>query len=512
MAQNNVVSNQKITAAAAGDKVALREILESLTSNTVNQQQATSTGAGVNVPQQAKATVSFLAGNYVVEIQNPGTVTPTSALQAAQAGAAQNSQTNLGPIVSIFHQIRAATSPNFSISSGVTTFGGTTGSTQTFWTISNLAAGQYYFQIRSSFDGVNWNLWRNANGGQLINSRPEGVTVEAATNTAWALFALPGQQLVAFGAGLVPDQGTFGVPSDLFTSAMAAIPGPNGFQHQSSNLAHGIIEESVKLVTPTDTSGLIGVPDFPPLVTMQYKDGVGNVWSGNCNLFTFACDPLGKNVKILSTPQGTWYVFTLPGGAKLAIASGTLNDGDTLDVPAGLGFAVAAANSIAQVTPLSGYSAGTQAHGINISNFDAGLVAHINFRDGGATIWSSTGNFFVIAWSPGFPVSIVSGGKFLVFDTPSGTRVGIGGGRVGTVATGSLQFALPAGFGFDGSKTLTFAAPNDFNDTGHPMAGVFACSATAVPGSLDVTCQLEYTDTESNFWDGDINWLCFCWE
>lgn len=391
MAQNNVVSNQKITAAAAGDKVALREILESLTSNTVNQQQATSTGAGVNVPQQAKATVSFLAGNYVVEIQNPGTVTPTSALQAAQAGAAQNSQTNLGPIVSIFHQIRAATSPNFSISSGVTTFGGTTGSTQTFWTISNLAAGQYYFQIRSSFDGVNWNLWRNANGGQLINSRPEGVTVEAATNTAWALFALPGQQLVAFGAGLVPDQGTFGVPSDLFTSAMAAIPGPNGFQHQSSNLAHGIIEESVKLVTPTDTSGLIGVPDFPPLVTMQYKDGVGNVWSGNCNLFTFACDPLGKNVKILSTPQGTWYVFTLPGGAKLAIASGTLNDGDTLDVPAGLGFAVAAANSIAQVTPLSGYSAGTQAHGINISNFDAGLVAHINFRDGGATIWSSTG-------------------------------------------------------------------------------------------------------------------------
>jgi hypothetical protein len=114
----------------------------------------------------------------------------------------------------------------------VTTFGGTAGSTQTYWTLTNLPAGQYYFQIRSSYDGVNFNLWRNANGGQTVTTQPDGVTVEQVTNGVFGLFELPGAQLVAFGPGLASSGNTFGVPTELYSSAMQAIPGPDGFVPQ----------------------------------------------------------------------------------------------------------------------------------------------------------------------------------------------------------------------------------------------------------------------------------------
>lgn len=502
MAQNNIVPIQKITDAAGGN-VALREILQGLATNTNLQQQATTTSTGKNVPAQAKATVSFLRSTYIVEIENPGAVSPTSALQAAQAGQAATAATNIAPVVAIYHQIRCATTPSFNIASNVTTFGGNTGSAQTYWTISTLPAGQYYFQLRSSYDGVNWNLWRNANGGQQINKQPDGVTVETATNSVWALFALPGQQLIGFGAGIVADQDTFGTPTGLYTSAMSAIPGPNGFQHQDSNLAHGIIEESIKIVTPDDTSGLTGPPDYPTLVTMKYQDGSGNQWPGSSNIFAFGCDPLGGNVQTIQTSQGTWYVFTLPGGAQLAVASGTISDAAALVIPTSTPW-VSAANSLAQVSPLVGFNPSVQAHGINTSNFDGSLVAHITFSDGGSNVWSSTGNFFIVAWSPGYPTASVTGGKFLVFDTPSGTSVAIGGGRVGTSATGGYSFGLPTGF--DASKMLAFATPQNFFDSGHPMAGVYQCSASGT------FCNLSYNDTENNFWSGDVNWLAFCWQ
>jgi hypothetical protein len=81
MAQNTVIPVQKITDAAGGNEN-LCEILQAL-ATTVNVTQTVTNTTGKNVPQQVTAQVSYLKGNYIIEIQNPGSVSATSSLQAA---------------------------------------------------------------------------------------------------------------------------------------------------------------------------------------------------------------------------------------------------------------------------------------------------------------------------------------------------------------------------------------------------------------------------------------------
>jgi hypothetical protein len=339
VSQTNVVPSQKIEDAAAGNQ-ALRDMLTALAATTNQQQQVTST-LGKNVPQQVKATVSYLKGNYIVEIQNPGAVTPTSSLQAAQASAGASSATNTQSITQLYHQIRCATSPQFNISSQVTTFGGTTGSTQTYWTLTNLPSGRFYFQVRSSFDGANWNLWRNANGGQTITTQPEGVTVEAVTNGVFGLFELPGHQLVAFGSALASDGDTFGVPAELYTSAMQAIPGPNGFSPINASDSHGIDANTISIVG--NSHAITGPPDFPALISEKYVDGGTHHWTGSASIFAMCYDPLGTNVTEQTVAGGIWVDFILPGGAHLTIGSGTEVDGGNIVLPSSMPWVMATA-------------------------------------------------------------------------------------------------------------------------------------------------------------------------
>ena len=130
------------------------EVLRSLTQTTQLQTTATTT-ANTYVPPQVKAQVSYLESSYIVQIQNPGTQAATSSLQAAQAKQTAISSSNLANVRPIYHQIRVATGPSFSIAANVQTFGGDTGSTQTYWTLTGLGSGRFYFQIRSSYDGTN---------------------------------------------------------------------------------------------------------------------------------------------------------------------------------------------------------------------------------------------------------------------------------------------------------------------------------------------------------------------
>jgi|GEM_PF-3967256 len=495
MAQTNVIPTQKIQDAAAGNQE-LKELLTALATTTNLQQQVTST-SGKNVPPQAKAQVSYLKGNYIVEIQNPGAVAPVSSLQAAQASAGANAASNSAPITPVYHQIRCATSPQFNISSAVTTFGGTTGSTQTYWTLTNLPSGRFYFQVRSSYDGVNWNLWRNANGGQTITTQPDGVTVEQTTNAVFGLFELPGKQLVAFGAGLASDGDGFGVPTELYTSAMQAIPGPNGYTPQPSNLAHGITANTIALVSGSGPTS--GPPDFPTVIRETYEDGLGHVWTGTANIFAMCYDPLGANVTEETVAGGVWVDFVLPGGGHLTIGTGVANDGANIVLPTTKMPWVTAANLMSVVSPSDGYNAGIQAHGISDAAI-TGTTLSCGFADGSGNRWSSTGNWFAVAWSAGYPITAVTGGKWIVINLPSETKVAIGAGNL---ASGSA-FGLPAGFTAD--KMLSFATPTSFNDIGHPMAGVFRCGITGTVGIVD------YSDTENNHWDGNYGWLAFAWE
>lgn len=495
MSQTNVIPTQKIQDAAAGNQQLL-DLLTALAATSNLTQQVTST-TGKNVPQQVKATVSFLAGNYIVEIQNPGTVSPVSAVQSAQASSGANSGTNNAPVTPIYHQIRAATSPQFNIASNVQTFGGTTGSTQTYWTLTNLGSGRFYFQIRSSYDGINFNLWRNANGGQTITTRPEGVTVEQTTNGAFGLFTLPGQQLVAFGLALASDGDTFGVPAELYTSAMQAIPGPNGFQVQTSNLAHGILNESVSIATGTGATS--GPPDFPTVVNMTYEDGEGHVWPGTCNIFAFCYDPLGTNVTEQTTADGIWVDFILPGGAHISIGSGVTADGAAVVMPSTMPW-VNPASMLSIVSPNSGIDPTRQARGITASMIDASGVMHCQFEDTTGNAWSSTGNWFAVGFSAGLPVETVTGGRWLVLTTPSGTKVAIG---AGSGANGS-SFGMPAGF--TSSQMFAIPTPAGTDATSHPFSGVYSCEITGT------TMNYTNVDTIGDFIGGPVNWFAFAWQ
>jgi hypothetical protein len=495
MSQTNVIPTQKIQDAAAGNQQLL-DLLTALAATTNLQQQVTST-TGKNVPPQVKATVSYLKGNYIVEIQNPGSVSPVSAVQSAQVSSGATTSTNNAPITPLYHQIRVATSPQFNISSNVTTFGGTTGSTQTYWTLTNLGSGNFYFQIRSSFDGINFNLWRNANGGQSITSRPEGVTIEQTTNGAFGLFALPGQQLVAFGLSLASNGDTYGVPTELYTSAMQVIAGPNGFQIQTSNLAHGILTESISLAG--DINAVAGPPDFPTVVNMTYEDGEGHVWPGTANIFSFCYDPLGANVVEQTTTDGIWVDFVLPGGAHLSIGSGVTADGAVVVMPSTMPW-VRPATMLSIVSPNSGIDPSRQARGITEASIDAAGTMHCQFQDTTSNAWSSTGNWFAVGFSPGIPQETVVGGKWVILTTPSGTKVAIG---AGSGANGS-SFGLPTGF--TPAQMFAIPTPAGADATSHPMAGVYQCEINVT------TLNLLYTDTIGSFWSGDLNWFAFAWQ
>lgn len=494
MSQTNVVPSQKIEDASAGNQ-ALRDMLTALSATQKMQQQVTST-SGKNVPQQAKATVSFLKGNYVVEIQNPGAVAPASALQAAQATAGATSGTNTQSITALYHQIRVATSPQFNISSQVQTFGGDTGSTQTYWTLTNLPSGRFYFQLRSSFDGVNWNLWRNANGGQTITTQPDGVTVEPTTNAVFGLFELPGHQLVAFGAGLASSGNTFGVPQELYTSAMQAIPGPDGYVPQPSNLAHGLASNSITLVG--NTEAVSGPPDFPTLVTQQYQDGEGHQWAGTASIFAFCYDPLGTNVTEETIGGCVWVDFVLPGGAHLTVGSGVTPDGVDISLPSTMPW-VTPGTLMSIVSPAVGLNPDVQAHGISNASIDV-LKMNCGFSDGGSVRWGASGNWMAVSVSEGYPLSAVANGQWIVISLPSGTKIAIGAGN----AASGVAFGMPSGFTTD--KMLSIATPASVNDSGHPMAGVYSCGITGSTGVL------QYNDTENNFWDGRYNWMAFSWQ
>jgi hypothetical protein len=498
MSQINVIPSQKINDAAGGNE-ALREILLAMANTNNLQTDATNTASGKNVPQQAKATVSYLQGSYVVQIENPGAVAPTSALQAAQAKAGATVSSTIAPVTAIYHQIRAATSPRFSISDSVQVFGSDTGSTQTYWTISNLGSGRFYFQIRSSYDGKNWNLWRNANGGQTITTQPDGVTVEATNNAVFGVFELPGKQLVSFGSGLVSNGNSFGVPEQLYTSAMKAIAGPNGFQAQSSNLAHGIVAENVSLQVPNPQPPTTGPTDYPTVVQMLYQDGLGHQWPGTCNIFAFMYDPLGTNIREETTGDGSWVDITLSGGAHLSIGSGVTNDGAAIGLPSTMPW-VSPSTMLSIVSPNVGFSASRQARGITVANIDSGGVLHCQFQDTTDHAWSSTGNWVAIAWTPGLPVETVTGGKWLVLTLPTGSKIAIGGGSGGN----GSAFAMPSGF--SSLNMLAIATPASADETSHPMAGVYEC------GILGTTLQLSYNDTEGNFWNGNVNWMAFAWQ
>jgi hypothetical protein len=496
------LDQQKALAAAAGNPVLL-ELLQSLI-NTVTVTQTATNTTGKNVPAQATATVSVLKGNYTVEITNPGASSPVSTIQKAQQTQGASLATTIQPVTPILHQVRCATSPRFAVNDNIQNFGGDTGSVQTFWTLTGLGTGNFYFQFRSSYDGTAWNQWKNANGGQSITGSPSQVTTEQQTNSTWGVFTLPGSQLIAVGEGFCSDQGTFTLPENLYSSALIAICGPNGYTNAGHTMDDMLCK--VSLVTPQNTSGTVGIPDYPILVEMKYGDhgSPQNIWAGNANTFAIAYDPAGANVIRYPSADGLsgWATFILPGGAQLAIGSGYGDHGDPIFIPSQLPW-IGVGDIVGVCSPYGDPVPSGNAHGIYNCKLNGTTIncQYADRDDGSGMIWTGHAFWMAVAWTPGELTQTVTGGKFVIVTLPNGHAVAFGGG----IIAGGSSFGLPTGF--SSANALSIAIPSTFTGSGsNTCHGISQCDL------IGTYLQLDYTDGGANTWSGTGQWMCFCWK
>lgn len=498
------ISLQKLYEAAKGN-AALLEVLQQMkqgndqTQVTTGQQPKTATA---EAPPQASGTVSTLSGTYIVEIVNPGGKSPLSQLQTAQAASQATPATSIQSLRPIYHQIRASTSPSFGVNSNTQTFGGQTGSTQTYWTLTGLGAGTWYIQFRSSYDGVNFNTWKNANGGTGIPQLVNEVTLESAAYSDWAVFALAAKQVMAIGEGLVPDQGIMGLATEVFSSGMFAIAGPNGFSPQF-NSVFGLVASDVDIELPAPGTPLpAGIPDYPVQIRNLYgvSGSGGQTSPGTASVFAIACNPQGSNVKLYQqggTNGAVWAVFTLPGGAQIAVGQGRNNDGTAIWTPPAVPWIAAARMmSICSLTGATDIGRVVQGYGANQLS---GLNMQAQYEDDAGATWSTEANWLTIAWQQGVSVQTLGTGKFLTIPLQGGHAVVIGAGQTPS----GTAISLPAGY--TSSKMLSLCTPASTQNLGRHLRGISQCSFI---GLIPV---LTYTDN-SNTWTGNVNWMAALWK
>lgn len=500
------ISQAKILEAAGGN-AALLELLTQISQTTAQQQSATGTTpvsgpastqqATAPVPAQATGYVSLVGTVYSIQLVNPGGVSPISQIQAAAQG-----KTVQQPTTTIFHQLRASTSPAFNVNSNTQTFGGNTGSTQTLWTLNNLGSGTWYFQFRSSYDGVNWNTWKNANNGSALGGIVGQVSTVSAAYTEWALSTLSGKLIFGIFEGQVPDTGVIGVPSgySLYTSGMLAIAGPNGYG-AAADATYGITTGDI--ILESGSGGSAGIPDFPAQVFMKWGYS-GYQTSGTATVFGVAFDPTSPNVKLYAeggAHGALWARFTLPGGARIAIGQGRNFDGDTIWTPSELTWISGSRMlSICAPTDVNDGPPGPGVlEGVNVCQL-SGLSLEAKYQsDTGGTGAGTYANWLAIAWEQGAPTVVAGGATYLKIPLRGGHAMYIGGGQV---ASGTA-ITLPAGC--NSSDMLSICTPGSTTHTGNHLRGVQQCSF------LGLEPTLAYSDN-SNTWSGNVNWMVAAWK
>ena len=449
------------------------------------------------VPAQASGNVSILGAAYIVEITNPGATSPISQLQAAQAAGKATALTPLQPVTPIYHQIRASTSPAFNVNSNTQTFGGNTGSTQTHWTLTGLGSGTWYFQFRSSFDGINFNSWKNANGGSALGVLINQVTEENTGNANWALFTAPGKMVMGICEGFCADGETLALAQQLYSSGLFAIAGPNGY-NQVGNSAYGTTLCDVDVAQPSGP--VVGTPDLPVVIKMEYGQAhaAPNYWPGTATVFGIAVDPTSENVQFFTAAGSSWAQIRLPGGARIAFGQGKNNDGETISVPAGLTwFDWSRAMSICSFTDAT--DTGLTPHGYFVNQINAGVLA-AQYKDG-STAWGTTANYLIVAWETGTDVQTVVGFPWLTINLQGGHALVIGAGQQAAVGD---SVTLPTGY--TSAQMLSICTPAGFVEAGHHWQGIFQCTF------LGLTPTLQYLDDSLNSWPGICNWMICAWK
>lgn len=480
----SIVSKADLDAASAGN-TALRTMLDKLT--TAANAQARKTGtSGQNPPRQSAATVSYSSPFYVVTITDPGGITAASLAQAAAANPLGSSS-----LANIYHQVQAATSLLFDAASNVVTYGGDTGNLQSQFVLGDLnPARQWFFRIRTSYDGVSWNTWKVISRNATV-ANPFAVSRFSILGGSFATVTLPGAQTVGFGFGQVASGQIVETGGGVLLNDAIGLAGPSGVNDTGHRV--GSIQRC-------DISG-------SGVATLTYwNGGTGSgsySWAGALNFLTFGFAAGNQNLSIQTLADGgKWVILTLSGGTQIAIGQGVAANGATVQAPAG--FSVA--NSFGVATPALGTFEGNLAHGIRQSTYTAGVVT-ILYGDGSGNSWPSTGNWFAVAWPATLAGNVrgVAGGQYLILPTPSG-NVALG---VGSTPSGGV-LPLPAG-GYTYSNCLAFSTPGSYNDIGSYMHGIKVCAVdVGLPSSQGVVTMI-YTDGTEAVWDGNANWFSLAW-
>jgi hypothetical protein len=514
------ISFQKILAASHGNPDLL-EVLNQVNFTAVEQKAVTGTtptaapvagqaNPAAPVPAQATGSVSLLGTNYIVQIVNPGATSAISQLQAQQTAANATALTPLQPVKAIFHQIRVSTSPAFNVNSNTQTFGGNTGSTQVYWTLTGLGSGTWYFQFRSSFDGINFNTWKNANSGTAVGGLINQVTEENVGDANWALFTLPGGMVAGIGEGLCFDGEIFNLATQLYSSGLFAIAGPNGAPTLSTATC-GVTECSVDLQTPnTGNAGVVGIPDFPVVIAMEYgiTAALPAFMAGSATVFGIAVTPENENATFYAqnggtpTTDSTWAVVQLPGGAKIAIGQGLNNHGDTIWTPPSLSW-MSGTRAISVASLTGATDVGFVPDGYYANSINSSFVLSAQYHDTNGDIWNTQANWLVIAWQAGAATLSAGGNTFLVINLQGGHSVIIGSG---TCASGTAV-VLPSGYA-SAQKTLGIVVPNGdiVNPSNHNLSGIIQCSFA---GLIPI---LSYADTTGHTWSGNVSWMMAAWK
>ena len=514
MAAGPQISQQKILAASQGDQSAMLEVLQSIGHVSTQQQTVTgtiptgTTAGQVNrnapVPPQATGSVSILNNSYIVQIVNPGATSPISQLQAAQAAGSATAASAVQAVKSIYHQIRVSTSPAFNVNSNTQTFGGNTGSAQNYWTLTGLGKGTWYFQFRSSYDGINFNTWRNANGGEALGGLINQVTEENVGNANWALFTLPGSLVVGVGEGYCTDGEVFDLAEQVYSSGMMAIAGPNGFSLTNYNAVYGIINCDVDISVPSPLPVSAGIPDYPVQLVMRYGQAhtAPIFWSGQATIFAIAFDPTNPNVTLYQDPAKTavWATMRLPGGAKIAIGQGKNNDGETIWTPPGLTW-ISGSRMISICSFTDAIDTSYVPNGYSVNQL-SGLTMAARYNDNSDSYtWATTANWLAVAWEAGTDVLTAGGANFLQIQLQGGHSIIIGGGQ----STSGAAITLPAGYSSDNMLSICTPASTDMT-IHHQLTGITTCAFT---GLVPV---LIYLDDKFNSWSGNCNWMVACWK
>jgi len=500
---------------AAGGNAALLELLQQISQATAATQFATRTvplggsaqtkAATAPVPGQGQGTVSVLAGVYTVQIVNPGSSSAVSQIQKNLAVENGGTLASLQPTAPIFHQIRVSTSPAFNVNSNTQTFGGDKGSTQTLWTLTGLGSGTWYVQFRSSYDGINFNLWRNTNGGAALGRLVDQVTLESAGNAEWALFSMPGKLVVGVGAGIVADAEIFDLATQVYSSGMFAIATPAAASMNNAGI-YGVTLCDVNVVVPSGPSGITGIPDYPVEVRMQYGS-TSQLSAGNANVFAIAFDPTNENVTLYEqggTNGAVWASFKLPGGARIAIGQGKNADGTSIWKPSALTW-LTSSNMMSICSMTGATSSASVASGVNACAL-SGFTMNASYQNTSGGSYSGTANWLAIAWQPGVDVQTVNGFPFISIQLQGGHAVMFGAGV--TAQNGLITF--PTGYSYQ--QMLGICSPaNTVSSGGRFWHSVAECDFGGFVGPEPTTW---YQDGQwsTGDWGGSTNWLIALWK